>query len=574
MSNDGTLNSQPCGGLDNDHDGCGVIFPRMSQSPRTLLCQLCKKLKKEGLTDDEVAHLKATMKQCFQCGICGTNMSDPCGTCKRKAHEENGTPDPEAIASQARRRNAIEGRLHRPLENNGKPGSVTIYVECRLSHKPGSVDRTLGTYCAPYAETMTFIALQENIVKLVNPKWTSKHVSDLLVSETELRVQGNLVLSDSGVGMMSLRDWYNKYNHPQTQASHIQVPAGALKGNKSGRAISLELFIDTDQYEERTGEDHSGADENAVLTSSFRRDAVTGHPASVSISDKITFQRTICTTDQDGKYTLTEQGATEQGFLAHDTLFLSAADRGKTKDVYLLIIENQEYVAKKLFDVGQGRGQLTIQDACKFLTADLIRLKRLSYFETKFTQRVIQEGVDTAAFQVSDGFIIKTYCDAGQVVDVEAELQRPISEDIIPTHEPTSIYLVEPRRVSSAILKFSGTLGVHNRTDKWSATIMAFSHFVLESSACEYMFADLQGSIDRGILHDTESVLTMFDPMTHTPLGESGLGDHGFEGIHDFVDSHECSAICRSLKLCEMSAIQNTLRMLEEEVTADSDDEE
>lgn len=78
------------------------------------------------------------------------------------------------------------------------------------------------------------------------------------------------------------------------------------------------------------------ADENAVLTSSFRRDAVTGHPASISISDKITFRRTICTTDQDGKYTLTEQGATEQGFLARDTLFLSAADRGKTKDVYLV----------------------------------------------------------------------------------------------------------------------------------------------------------------------------------------------------------------------------------------------
>ncbi|KAG1782532.1 kinase-like domain-containing protein [Suillus placidus] len=547
MSNDGTLNSQPCRGLDNDFDGCGVIFPRMS--PGTLHCQLCKKLKKEGLTGDEVAHIK--------CGICGTNMSDPCGTCKRKGrlHWPLGPSTPESELSNLR-------------ENNGKPGSVTIYVECRLSHKPGSVDRTLGTYCAPYAETMSFI--------------------------------------DSGVGMMSLHDRYNKYNHPQTRASHIQVPAGALKGNKSGRAISLELFIDTDQYEERTSEDHSGstdvrkstsscqkakrtrengtllqtsaakrlrADENAILTSSFWCDTVTRLPASVSISDKITFQRTICTTDQDGKYTLTEQGATEQGFLAHNTLFLSAADRGKTKDVYLLIIENQEYVAKKLFDVGQGRGQLTIQDACKFLTADLIRLKRLSYFETKFTQQVIQEGVDAAAFQVSDGFIIKTYSDAGQVVDVEAELQTPISEDIIPTHEPTSIYLVEPRRVSSAVLKFSGTLGVRNRTDKRSATIMAFSHFILESSACEYMFADLQGSIDRGILCDTESVLTMFDPMTHTPLGESGLGDHGFEGIHDFADSHECSAICRSLKLCEMSVIQNTLRKLEEEVTVDSDEE-
>lgn len=85
-----------------------------------------------------------------------------------------------------------------------------------------------------------------------------------------------------------------------------------------------------------------------------------------------------------------------------------------------------------------------------------------------------------------------------------------------------------------------------------------------------------------GILHDTEMVLTLFDPMTHTPLGlvskcskyctksilfsESGLGDHEFEVIHDFVDSHECSAICYSMKLwpqCGMSAFCNTLQKLE-----------
>jgi hypothetical protein len=75
---------------------------------------------------------------------------------------------------------------------------------------------------------------------------------------------------------------------------------------------------------------------SAVLTSSFRRDVVTTCAPSVSTSDKITFKRTICTIDQDGKYTLTEQGTAEQGFLARNTLFLSAADRGKTKDVHLV----------------------------------------------------------------------------------------------------------------------------------------------------------------------------------------------------------------------------------------------
>jgi len=55
-----------------------------------------------------------------------------------------------------------------------------------------------------------------------------------------------------------------------------------------------------------------------------------------------------------------------------------------------------------------------------------------------------------------------------------------------------SVYLVEPRWASSAILKFSGTLGMSHHSDRWSATITAFSHFVLENSACGYMFADIQ----------------------------------------------------------------------------------
>lgn len=100
-----------------------------------------------------------------------------------------------------------------------------------------------------------------------------------------------------------------------------------------------------------------------------------------------------------------------------------------------------------------------------------------------------------------------------------------------------SVYLVEPRRASSAVLKFSGTLGMHNRPDRRSATIMAFSHFVLENSACKYMFADIQGkcavylnicrppaykdagSMDHHNFVPNESALTLFDPMSHTPRG-------------------------------------------------------
>ncbi|KAH7929146.1 hypothetical protein BV22DRAFT_1081458 [Leucogyrophana mollusca] len=113
--------------------------------------------------------------------------------------------------------------------------------------------------------------------------------------------------------------------------------------------------------------------------------------------------------------------------------------------------------------------------------------------------------------------------------------------------------------MSSAVLKFSGTIGMRNHIDKRSATIMAFSHFVLENTACEYMFADIQGSVDRGILREQALVLTLFDPMTHTPRGESGMGDFGLEGLQDFATSHQCTNICHSLGLCATSAIQETL---------------
>jgi hypothetical protein len=136
-------------------------------------------------------------------------------------------------------------------------------------------------------------------------------------------------------------------------------------------------------------------------------------------------------------------------------------------------------------------------------------------------------------FQVSSGFLIKAYTDKPSL-DPEEQSEGPTNT--IGTPNLTSVYLVEPRRASSAILKFSGALGMPYCSDRRSATIMAFSHFVLEEAACAYMFADIQGtvslvclsesaadvnagSMDRHNFVQNESALTLFDPMTHTPRG-------------------------------------------------------
>lgn len=75
-------------------------------------------------------------------------------------------------------------------------------------------------------------------------------------------------------------------------------------------------------------------------------------------------------------------------------------------------------------------------------------------------------------FDVSDGFII---------VDQPDESNCQTS------------YLVEPRRTSTAVTKFSGTFGATRKADKISATISAFSHFVMGHTACTMVFADIQG---------------------------------------------------------------------------------
>jgi hypothetical protein len=86
----------------------------------------------------------------------------------------------------------------------------------------------------------------------------------------------------------------------------------------------------------------------------------------------------------------------------------------------------------------------------------------------------------TQAFRVSDAFVIS----AAIVRDGEIEGS---------THDIP--YLVESLRSSSAVLKFTGTLGASTKTDKKTMTVAAFSHFIMSQTACALSFSDLQGML-------------------------------------------------------------------------------
>lgn len=141
-------------------------------------------------------------------------------------------------------------------------------------------------------------------------------------------------------------------------------------------------------------------------------------------------------------------------------------------------------------------------------------------------------------FDVSDAFLIKSYKRSSPVPQAERDDDGhgEGSADVEPIEEVSAVYLVEPLRLTTTVVKFSGTLGSTIRSDLRSLTVTAFAHYVAEQTACHYIFADIQGMgsfcvrIQRLMprfptLGSNNSnangklSLTLFDPMTHTVEG-------------------------------------------------------
>jgi len=118
------------------------------------------------------------------------------------------------------------------------------------------------------------------------------------------------------------------------------------KGSKSGNEnlqvskrvkgeFHLPLSIWVTWHIQWSSDGHAGIT-SQVLTSRFAQDD-TGSVEEplVTSADPIHFKRTICTiSPNSGHYLFTELSTVETGLLDQNTMFLSIADHGKTKDVY------------------------------------------------------------------------------------------------------------------------------------------------------------------------------------------------------------------------------------------------
>ncbi|KAJ7693119.1 kinase-like domain-containing protein [Mycena olivaceomarginata] len=89
--------------------------------------------------------------------------------------------------------------------------------------------------------------------------------------------------------------------------------------------------------------------------------------------------------------------------------------------------------------------------------------------------------------------------------------------------------------------------------DIQSETVHAFAHYIFGYSGGELVFADLQGTPTPVRGNDG---LVLFDPMTHTMAGGSGLGDFGTDRIETFINTHKCNRLCIELRFDQSYPLQ------------------
>ncbi|KAL1697980.1 hypothetical protein EV121DRAFT_297694 [Schizophyllum commune] len=230
--------------------------------------------------------------------------------------------------------------------------------------------------------------------------------------------------------------------------------------------------------------------------------------------------------------------------------------KGRSKTVFNFSIDSdgKEYVAKELSYAGENVN--VDQNAQDLLLCDIARNIRMSDFAAQFKRAISKTEATIQEFIVTDAFLI---------------LARP-EKDETAKYRP---YLVEPKRSTFVVTKYVGTLSTRKKNDALQDMITAFWHFVCEYTACSFVLADLQGSLD---MVENKRTLILFDPQSHSVLcqdgGEgklsqsaspdigsysSGLGDHGAYGIRSLIKDHDCSELCRTLQLASKDILLATL---------------
>ncbi|KAJ7133796.1 kinase-like domain-containing protein [Mycena filopes] len=231
---------------------------------------------------------------------------------------------------------------------------------------------------------------------------------------------------------------------------------------------------------------------------------------------------------------------------------------GKTKRVHRLMIGGKAYVAKRFFEIGNGRDIVSLEENSAQLANEMTRLARGQWFLDRFYERAEETGTQVASdFVFADGLLVQEIIgDCSLIPSPASTVSMDMFLEATSAHPDSAItWLLEPLR-ASALDRWSGTLEHPLHSDKAGMTMDAFMHYSYVYSQKSFIFADLQSTRARAPSGNAVSVL--FDVMTHTIPQDSGVGDHGAAGIDSILNGHTCNIMCEALELGEENVKRRT----------------
>ncbi|KAJ7895786.1 kinase-like domain-containing protein [Mycena leptocephala] len=436
----------------------------------------------------------------------------------------------------------------------GLPGESLIMVcwEVRSS-KNSKIDARLGSASKKWSTSLYMEDIKADIVQVVNVEWTKQNLVALRNDATSFRWPVDRLLEPVP----------KKWKH-------------FLKHAKTSPFICLELYIDYDAWKQakesvenmnsvsdmtssavtQVTRKRSRTDSSKDLTSDKQKQTRSSVSAvslrsEFSLSKRsgravvqkqsdITYRKITCiTATSTGQPQLVDTGDIYRGHI-FDTPFSS----GSMKHAFdLILTTGEQYVAKHFFkltaaDSDLFESEVSVEANRVEVEGEITRLAIGTWFLNGFYRLCKSHGDVSVDTNIA-------FADAFLAIEVDRPSTASGVAQITDTEEGLT-WLVERKRPTT-VIKFSGTL-VHcsHRRDLRSATISAFAHFVFGYSKGTLVVADLQGT---PCLVRNNDGLILFDLMTHTKDGDSGIGDFGEKGIKSFIDDHQCTDLCRALTL-------------------------
>ncbi|KAJ7644896.1 kinase-like domain-containing protein [Roridomyces roridus] len=595
-------NTQICTNPDNPTECCGALYPAKA-SPG--LCSKCTALCRSS-SDQERQDILQT-RQCQGCSaLIKFLVGVYCGLCNMALNKDkNGSSDGTAVGSGSAtpriplhnipKENRLEtrtdqmreltaqrlqrkGSVNKPAAHNGAMSHAAIrqiYVFMIPVHPGSSVTGALGSSAQQFDESTPFDEVMATLLLRWKPDWDKDCNESITVEYLKFRFHKNLTFEpNSTLGTIGeFFDVHNSTFNTQREKCFSTPIDVKLKGTYVYIEVRFRLqeastFVDhfkcapppfmlplADQKKllKRTldGEADSGPTKKSrasPLPSKIAPLKSIIRPAGTFTTVSVALATVELNTDEAVIQTLWPNLNDADTVFEKCQIGKELVAQGASQNVYKGFYHGTVLAMKRFSNVGRGRDRVTLDENACETQKEAERLLEVVTYLTEFKALAEERQVDIGDdLSVTDCTLMVEV--PGQANDAPCEASGYTSEEAVAAASHM-VWLAEPFRPGH-VVKWSGTDEHPNHSNSKLGNILnCFAHYIFQNSAESTVLADIQTT--KAVIANGQASQVLFDLMTHTSGGASGVGDNGQDGINKFVEQHACSRRCRDLGLTNL----------------------